>query len=349
MKYSRKMSLCAALFLLFVTWVSDLQGAEKAARKGADYFNRKTITFLVPVSPGGGFDSYARMLAPFIEKYTGSTVVVKNVPGGGTLVGTIQVYKAKPDGLTIGILEAASLAIRTLSGDSLGFDLNKFTWLGRISAEQRLFVVSKKSPYRSIDDMVKATKPVKFSAVGVGSTTYNDVCMFVEGFGIKAQLVTAYEGTSEADLAVVRGDVDAVEGTYISKRKFIESGDVLPILQFGSEPLAALKGTPVLEEIMDQSKLIRTEEKPLLVFMSNITKVGRGIATATGTPQDIAQILSKAVTQALNDPQLREIAAKRQFAIHALTGPEEQQLVKRVLETPGPLRAKLVKTLSKYK
>src|SRR4029077_12338523 len=67
-------------------------------------FKGKTITYIVATSPGGGYDTYGRLISRYLQKYLpGSRVVVRNVPGAGHIVGANTIYAAKPDGLTIGM------------------------------------------------------------------------------------------------------------------------------------------------------------------------------------------------------------------------------------------------------
>ncbi len=66
-----------------------------------EFYKGKTIEFVVGFNPGGGFDMLARVIAPFLERHTGATVTVKNIPGGGGTSANNSVFAAKPDGLTI--------------------------------------------------------------------------------------------------------------------------------------------------------------------------------------------------------------------------------------------------------
>ena len=78
--------------------------APAMADPAADYFKGKTVTYIVATGPGGGYDSYARAISRYLPKYlNGARVLVRNVPGAGHIVGAIEIYAAKPDGLTIGM------------------------------------------------------------------------------------------------------------------------------------------------------------------------------------------------------------------------------------------------------
>ena len=81
---------------------SDAPYNEKAV---ADYYNGKTVRFIVGFAPGGGFDTYTRAIARHIGKHIpgNPSVIVDNMPGGGSLTAANYVYGGtRPDGLTIG-------------------------------------------------------------------------------------------------------------------------------------------------------------------------------------------------------------------------------------------------------
>ena len=66
-------------------------------RTGVDFYKGKTVTYIVATAPGGGYDSYGRLVAEYMQRYLpGSTFVVKNMPGAGHLIGTNAIYASKP-------------------------------------------------------------------------------------------------------------------------------------------------------------------------------------------------------------------------------------------------------------
>src|SRR3954470_5467752 len=78
--------------------------AAAAPQSEADFFRGKTITYIVATAPGGGYDTYGRLLVRNMQKYLPATrILLKNIPGAGNIVGTNTIYAARPDGLTFGI------------------------------------------------------------------------------------------------------------------------------------------------------------------------------------------------------------------------------------------------------
>jgi len=70
---------------------------------GRRFYKGKVINYIVSTKPGGGYDAYARIIGKYMQKYIpGVTVIVKNIPGAGNIIGANEIYLAKPNGLTIG-------------------------------------------------------------------------------------------------------------------------------------------------------------------------------------------------------------------------------------------------------
>ena len=114
-------------------------GAAMSAQDGVGFYKGRTCRFIVPYPPGGGYDTMARTMVPFLKKYLpGSTWIVINKPGAGGLVGTNYTYKARPDGLAIAIVPGSAIVVNAMI-DKAGvyYDLDKFTWLGRFTGDLR--------------------------------------------------------------------------------------------------------------------------------------------------------------------------------------------------------------------
>src|SRR5688572_10673908 len=155
--------LAIAVALLFVP------ASVVAAPAATEMFRGKTITYIVSTTAGGGYDTYGRMIARYMPKYLpGARIIVRNVPGAGNIIGANAIYTARPDGLTIGMFNTGLIYNQLMGLPGIQFDLNKFSWIGKASDEIRVMVISTKSGYKTVDDMLKVRTPVKFAAAGVG-------------------------------------------------------------------------------------------------------------------------------------------------------------------------------------
>jgi len=119
--------------------------ASGPAMAGAEYYKGKTVTYIVATKPGGGYDTYGRLIAKYLEKHLpGSEFVVKNIPGAGHIVGANTLYASKPDGLTIGTFNTGLVYAQILEREGVKFDLRKMNWIGKAAADPRAFLLGRK-------------------------------------------------------------------------------------------------------------------------------------------------------------------------------------------------------------
>ena len=103
-----------------------------AADTGAEFFKGKTVTYIVATAPGGGYDTYGRLVAEYMQRnLPGSTFIVKNMPGAGHIIGTNAIYASKPDGLTIGTFNTGLIYNQIINETAVKFDLTKMSWIGK--------------------------------------------------------------------------------------------------------------------------------------------------------------------------------------------------------------------------
>ena len=106
---------------------------------GAAAFPTKPINFIIPYAPGGGFDVYVRLIGPVMEKYLPNkvSIVPVNIAAGGGSRGVAQLYRSKPDGYTIGILNIPGMFILQQQQGTGAYDLSKFSWIGTMGEGER--------------------------------------------------------------------------------------------------------------------------------------------------------------------------------------------------------------------
>ncbi len=132
-------------------------------------YRDKTVRVIVPVSPGGSFDLWARLLARHLSKHLpgNPTFIVQNKTGGGGLVGANYLYRlAKPDGLTIGTLNPSGYLDQIIGRPEIKYDWPKFSWIGATDTTHEILYVRADTPYRSLEDVIKAPMPPVCGAIG---------------------------------------------------------------------------------------------------------------------------------------------------------------------------------------
>ena len=314
-------------------------------RKAAEFYRGKAIECIVPYKTGGGYDAWVRSLAPFFKKYTGATLVIKNVPGAGSLIGTNKLYVADPNGLTIGILNGPGALQAQLTGISgVKYDLTKFTWIARLTMEQRVICVGAKSKYKTIEAMRKATRPIKFGASGIGSPTFLDLALLGEALGIKAEIITGYETMNEVDVAVLRGEIDAALGSYSSKFPLLQSGDMIAVAQYGGVKMVELKNVPDVTTLPG----LTDEGRQLISLVVTLLKIGRPLAAPPNMSPARAKFLEEAVKKSLEDPGFVAMAQKQGMEIFFLPGSEEKKLIEAGLTISPSLKRRVIEIMAKY-
>ena len=91
-------------------------GTDNADSNVADFYQGNSIRFIVPSSPGGGFDEYTRMLVPYLEKYSGASIKVINRPGAGGMLAANELFLSPKNGLTIGMMNGLAMVTNRLGG-----------------------------------------------------------------------------------------------------------------------------------------------------------------------------------------------------------------------------------------
>lgn len=291
---------------------------------GSDY-PTGDIELVVPYEPGGGYDAWARTLAPYLEKHLPNdvSVVVENVPGAGGLSAANQMYAAEPDGTQIQILNLTGLAAAQLAGET-EFKLRDFTYLGRITDDPQVLYVAGDSSIGNVNDL-KAAAPIKQAMTGFSSSEGVNAAVLYDALKVKYTPVM-HEGSDEATLSVIRGDTHAGIGSLESALEDLQSGDLKPILYMGKEK--PKQGEPGYAEVKDTQTLAEIGRAEL----ESGLQAQRVVAAPPGLPDDISQVLDQAIQDALNDPQFQREVEKQQLSPNPLNAEKATKLVNGTLE-----------------
>lgn len=280
-------------------------------------FPEKNITFVIPYKPGGGFDSTSRQIAKAMAKYLPNNVVVvpKNVPGAGGRKGAAVIYRAKADGYTIGAFNMPGFAIPPLIGKKVGYDINKVTWLGRMSTSPYMMGVSTKSPYKTIKGIKASGNALKVATNGTGSTEYTggNITSIVAGYKVKH--ITGYKGSKQFIVGIIRGDADAAFAPTQTFAKFIQSGDIRGVVTF--EETSSFKGVQTIAQ----------------AGFPELTGLGveRMVGGPPGLSADVVKILSDAIGKATKDADSLAWAKKTKRPFHHLTASQSKAAIDKAL------------------
>ncbi len=310
-----KRILMAALFIAAALASSSVHAA--------DFYKGKTVTYIVATNPGGGYDTYGRLIAKYLKKHLGARrVLVRNIPGAGHIVGTNTLWASKADGLTIGTFNTGLIYAQILERKGVQFDLTKFEWIGKAAADPRVLIISAKSGLKSFQDLVDADKPVKFATAGVGSASYTDTNLLASAFGLNIEVITGFTG-NEGEMAMLRGEIAAQVGSMSSLQGFVDNGYGFIALAIGAD----VEGVPHVLEVAETPRA-----KSIVALIQAMSQLGRLTAAPPGTPADRVKELRDAYANSLADPDLLAEAKKMGRPIEPASGEEVASLIKQALD-----------------
>ena len=201
----------------------------------ANYYEGKTIRFIVGFSAGGGYDAYTRTIARHMGKHVpgNPAFVVDNMAGAGSLIAANYVYKAaKPDGLTIGHFIGGLFLQQLLGKPGVEFDSLKFEYIGVPAQDHFMLGLAKSAGITDPEKWVASKQVIKFGGVATGSGTDDFPNLLKATIGLPIQMVSGYKGTADIRLAFNSGEIAGLsnswESTKSTWKKELEGGDLIP-------------------------------------------------------------------------------------------------------------------------
>ncbi|MCF8563143.1 hypothetical protein LLE49_00100 [Alicyclobacillus tolerans] len=308
-----------------------------SSQSTAGFFKGKTMQIIVPYGPGGGYDQWARLLAPYLEKELGlAKVEVVNKPGGGGLVGTNEIYAAKPDGLTIGDTNAGGDVFDQIdNAPGMNFDVTKMSWIGRPDNDPHVIAVHTNGKYQSFMDLVHATKTIKALATGKGSSDYNAAVITYNAFKVPYTMVAAFSGSKAEKAAFLSGNGDTVSLSASDIAQISKQAKVV-ILE-STKSFAKLPNVPTVIQLAKQDGLSQSTIQALTA-MTGIMDLGHAFVGPPGIPADRLALLQKAFQQALQDPSFLAEAKKAKLYVGYDSGSDLAQIAQNAMGNASELK-----------
>src|SRR3954469_7380195 len=189
-----------------------LGAASAMADPVADFYRGKTINMLVGFPPSGGYDLYARVLAPYFTKHIPGNpqIVTKSMLGGSGILAAGYMTKITPqDGTSLGLFLDAQTLGKVLGGPG-DFDPVKMVWIGRIVSTATVSVVWHTSPVQTVEE---AKHRELLMAGTVPSNTSNFIPAALNDLiGTKIKVILGFRGSPDQALAMMRGEAQSIGG-----------------------------------------------------------------------------------------------------------------------------------------
>jgi tripartite-type tricarboxylate transporter receptor subunit TctC len=312
------------------------------------FFKGKTVHIIVGGPAGGGFDTYARIIARQMPKHIpgGPTIVVNNMPGAGMMIAANHIYKvAKPDGLTIGHFTGSQTLNQVLNNPGVEFDMRRFYYLGAPTADHFSCAFTKASGITSAREWLASKRPVKMGGIGPGNLTDNTIRVLSTATNLPIQLVSGYTGTAPIRLALESGEIegscwgwDSIRSTWA---KALQSGEGIVVIQAAPKPHPDLPKVPLAIDFGkndDGKQMI-----DVIIHGGNI--VERTFLLPPGVPKERAQVLRSAFAKTMADPEFLAETQKAKLGVAPIPGEELERRVNGYFKLPEDLKRKIKRVL----
>jgi tripartite-type tricarboxylate transporter receptor subunit TctC len=289
------------------------------AQDDADYPS-KPIKLVVPLSPGGVTDVFARVVSQQFAKELGGNIVVENRAGGGGVIGNAYVAQAKPDGYTL-LFAVPSLAIDPALGRKLPYDaLRDFTLIGLAASSPNYLVTSAKLPVTDVKSLVDLVhrNPGKYNYghPGVGTTAH----LSFELFKLEAKLDAKpipYKGSAPMIVDLAEGQVAMTSMAAILTMSEAKAGRIRVLATTASNRTSQFPDVPTMAEAGYPTAMVA----PWF-----------GIVGPAGMPPAVTSKLVSALSRALAAPEVKSQLATVGGHVATATPAEFRTLIEKDTE-----------------
>ena len=302
------------------------------------FFTGKQVEIVIGTTPGGGYDTYGRLVARHMGAYIPGkpTLVVKNMPGAGSIKATAYIYNVAPkDGTSIGAIFPGAI-IEPLLGNiaQVQHDSTKLIYLGSANNEVFICIGRSDAPAQKFEELL--SKEMILGASATGGSTRDFPALLNNVLGTKFSIVSGYPGSKEITLAIERNEVHGACGygwsSLISQNAdLLNSGKVRVLAQetMRSHPTLDKMGVPLTVSFAKTD-----EQKQILELVYGQLVFGRPFVLPPDVAPERVAALRRAFDATLKDKTLMAEAAKSQIDVDAVTGEDVEKVVTKMFATP---------------
>jgi tripartite-type tricarboxylate transporter receptor subunit TctC len=290
-----------------------------------DFYQGKTVNFVIGYPVGGGYDTYSRLIAAHLGDHLAGhpSVIPLNMPGAVTIRATNYLYNEAPrDGTVIGMIDQAIYLNQILGTAQLRADAARFSWIGRIVSNSAVLYAWHLSPVKRIEDTF--ARELIVAAGGVSSRLNWLVLNTVVGTRLK--LISGYPGTGEERIAMERGEIEAMSQPWpiikTELAQWLEEKKISLLVQTGVDRNVGLTNVPRMIDLARND-----DDGALLSLFSTPSTIGRSVVAPPGLPPPRLAELRRAFIETVRDPTLLRDLERAHLELEPLAGEELQAAV----------------------
>jgi tripartite-type tricarboxylate transporter receptor subunit TctC len=321
----------------------------------APNFQGKTMTIVVGTIAGDLYDLYARSIALFMGKHLpgNPNVIVQNMPGAGHMIAANYVYNiAKPDGLTLGAINAGLYFEQLIGRPEVKFDWTKFNWIGNATKSPQVLYMRADAPYKTIEDVRTAKEPPKCGTTGLSNMGYFVPKLLEEAVGAKFNVIAGYQGGNEIDLAVEKGEIvcrSLSTEAYFSREPFHtwrKKGFARELMQGGKVRDEKLATVPTIYELMEKYKAPELGRRLATALLAS-GEFHRPYMAPPKMRPEVVKTLREAFTKTMKDPDFLAETKRKKLDMDPTTGEDVQSLAGDVMAQPKDVIERLKKLMGR--
>jgi tripartite-type tricarboxylate transporter receptor subunit TctC len=310
-----------------------------------EFYQGKTIRFIVGFSAGGGYDSYTRTIARHIGKHIPGKpgTVVENMTGAGSILAANHIYnKVEPDGLTIGVWNSHNVFNDAMDDKSIRLDGRKIGWIGAPSKDTVVCAIMGFTGPKTFEEIRNSKKAVKMGATRSGNTVHLPM-MLNKWAETNFEIIPGYGGTSRIRLAMQSREVDGGCWSWESMRT---TARTMLDAKGGDEliPFIIHKNweEPEVKDIATFTQMIKDPDNRRAYTTWNApNEFARPLSLPPGAPKDRLEVLRRAFAATMKDPEFIADAKKSKLDLDYASGAEIEKHVDNIYSIPPKVKENL--------
>jgi tripartite-type tricarboxylate transporter receptor subunit TctC len=318
-----------------------LPSAVAAANDDEDFYRGKTISLIIPIGPGGAYDTYARLVARYLgRELPGNPVIVpRNMPGAGGTIASNHVFNLAPqDGTTLTMITSSFAMEQLFDNPQIRYDARKFLAIGRLLDTTSVIFFWHTSPIKTVDDLRKRPSTVGISGVyEIPAARMRAMNRFL---GMQMRLIPGYPSARDYVMAVEREETDGGTSTYIGLSQlfaaYLRERKLNIVVQFAEARDASMPDVPTVIELTDDA-----EVRQIFSYLVSNDTIGRSLFTTPNVPPARLALLRTAFRKMLADPEFRAEAERLNLPLVPKAGEEMQKIVLDTFDVSATTLAKI--------
>jgi tripartite-type tricarboxylate transporter receptor subunit TctC len=258
-------------------------------------FPNRPIRIIVPYSAGTGSDALARTVGQSITEKTGHTVIVENKEGGGSLIGTMAVATAAPDGYTILIAANPMVIVPSQSSKPQYDPVKDFTPVAKVGVIPLVLAVSPALNINSVKELVAYAKAnpnkLSYGSSGAGTISQQEMELFKQAVGVDIAEIP-YKSTAQAMTDLIGGTLPLFPVVVPLVEQHLKSGRAKAVAVFDTRRSQSLPNVPAVSEEVTVAGYVPTP-------------VWYGFVAPAKTPRDVIASLNTMIQNAMQTPEVK--------------------------------------------